>query len=93
MLNLRNIEILLLRVTVMSHFDVTGVKILFYSLVVLRECSYSKLAVPWQLKNVPPNATAFGCIKCTLGDTTLAEPYNLEASPPNLKAARILYML
>ena len=24
-------------------------------------------------------------IKCTLGGTTLAEPYNLEASPPNLK--------
>ena len=82
MLNLRNIEILL---TVVSHFDVTGVKMLFYSLVVLRECSYSKLEVPWQLKNVPQNATALECIKCTLGGTTLNEPYNLEAWPQILK--------
>ena len=85
MLNLRNIEILL---TVMSHFDVTGVKILFYSLVVLRECSYSKLEVPWQLKNVPPNATALECIKCTLGGITLAEPHNFRGLAPSVKAGR-----
>ena len=42
----------------MSHFDVMNVKFLFYSFVVLRDYSYSKLEVPWQLKNVPPNATA-----------------------------------
>ena len=83
MLNLRNIEILL---TVMSHFDVTGVKILFYSLVVLRECSYSKLEVPWQLKNVPPNATALECIKCTLGGITSAEPHNFRGLAPIVKA-------
>ena len=42
----------------MSHFDVMNVKFLFYSFVVLRDYSYSKLEFPWQLKNVPPNATA-----------------------------------
>ena len=42
----------------MSHFDVMNVKILFFSFVVPRDYSYFKLEVPWQLKNVPPNATA-----------------------------------
>ena len=58
----------------MSHFDVMCVKRLLYSV-----CGTTRLYVP-------PNATALGCIKCTLGGITLAEPYNLEASPPNLKA-------
>ena len=41
-----------------SHFDVMSVNFLFYSFVLLRDYSYSKLEVPWHLKNVPPNATA-----------------------------------
>ena len=47
MLNLRNIEILL---AVMSHFNEMSVKILVYSLLVLRDYSSSKLELPWQLK-------------------------------------------
>ena len=47
MLNLRNIEILL---TVMSHFNEMSVKILVYSLLVLRDYWYSILEDPWQLK-------------------------------------------
>ena len=41
-----------------SHFDVMNVKFLFCSFVILRDYWYSKLEVPMQLKNVPPNATA-----------------------------------
>ena len=72
----------------MSHFDVMNVKFLFFSFVVLRDYSYSKLEVPWQLKNVPPNATALECIKCTLGGITLAEPHNFRGLAPSVKAAR-----
>ena len=41
-----------------------------------------------QLKNVPPNATALECIKCTLGGITLAEPHNFRGLPPSVKIAR-----
>ena len=80
MLNLRNIEILL---TVMSHFDVMSVNILVYSFLVLRDYSSSKLELPWQLKNAPPNATALK-IKCTLGGSTLTEPHNFRGLAPKL---------
>ena len=46
-MHLRNIEILL---TVMSHFNEMSVKILVYSLLVLRDYWYSILEDPWQLK-------------------------------------------
>ena len=80
MLNLRNIEIV---PTVMSHFDVVSVKILIYSFLVLRDYSSSKLELPWQLKNAPPNATALK-IKCTLGGSTLTEPHNFRGLAPKL---------
>ena len=35
-----------------------------------------------------PNATALESIKCTLGGTTLSDPYNLRAWPTDSKAGR-----
>ena len=70
----------------MSHFDVMNVKFLFYSFVVLRDYSYSKLEVPWQLKNVPPNATAFRISSAPLVVQLQRSHITLEAWPPNFKA-------
>ena len=70
----------------MSHFDVMSVKFLFCSLVVLRDYSYSKLEVPWQLKNVPPNATASRISSAPLVVQLQRSHTTLEAWPPNFKA-------
>ena len=70
----------------MSHFDVMSVKFLFCSLVVLRDYSYSKLEVPWQLKNVPPNATASRISSAPLVVQLQRSHTTLEAWPPNYKA-------